>query len=305
MFIGAHESISKGVNGAIKRTIKLKGNAFQIFLKSPQARGDIKIKDDDIQKSVKLMNENNIILVVHSSYLLNFSKPLEENEWAKNAILKDLVFSEKLNAIGCIIHMGKHTKYSQEQGIKYYYDSINSICNEYKGSSKLILENSARQGTEIGYSIDILSKIYENITEENKEKIGFCIDTCHGYAAGYDFCDSNQVIQFFNYFDEKIGLDKLLCIHFNDSKKWCACCVDRHENIGVGYIGKDGLEGFKTIISYLKSKNFQYPIILETPDGGDEIRGKEINLLKEWEENAVQIGSGDSKKKILNVPKKK
>ena len=202
--------------------------------------------------------------------------------------------------------MGKHTKYTQEQGIKYYYESINSICNEYNGTSKLILENSARQGTEIGYSIDMMAKIYENITEENKEKIGFCIDTCHGFSAGYDFCDKNQVIQFFKYFDEKIGFDKLLCIHFNDSKKWCACCVDRHDNIGVGYIGKDSLEGFLTIISYLKSKNFEYPIILETPDGGDEIRGKEIKLLKEWEKNPVQIGSGDSKKKlILNVPKKK
>ena len=198
MFFGAHESISKGVLKALERTIQLGGNSLQIFLRSPRSRNDIKIKDDDVEKSNLFMKKNGIKMVVHSSYLLNFSKKIEDNLWAFNIIIGDLKFSERFNAIGCIIHMGKSLDLTLEDAIDNFCKSINYICENYNGKSKLILENSSRQGTEIGYSMSQISLIYSKI--KYKEKIGICIDTCHAFSAGYNFKSPNQIKLFFTIF---------------------------------------------------------------------------------------------------------
>jgi deoxyribonuclease-4 len=203
-------------------------------------------------------------LVVHSSYLLNFSKPVDANEASFSTIIGDLQFADNLEAIGCIIHMGKHLKLSVDDAFDNYIASVNKICEEKNSNSLLILENSAHQGTEIGYSIDHLARIYDGITEENREKIGFCLDTCHAFAAGY--------------FEEKIGLEKVVCIHLNDSKKKCNSCVDRHERLGVGMIGLDGI---KYILKYLKEMNFGGIVVLETPYDSYESRLEEVGMMKE------------------------
>ena len=135
-----------------------------------------------------------------------------------------------------------------------YIASVNKICEEKNSNSLLILENSAHQGTEIGYSIDHLARIYDGITEENRAKIGFCLDTCHAFAAGYNFCEEDGVTGFFEEFEEKIGLEKVVCIHLNDSKKKCNSCVDRHERLGVGMIGLDGIKYILNIIAFINRK---------------------------------------------------
>ena len=220
--------------------------------------------------------ENNIKLVVHSSYLLNFSKPIDENLQSFNVIIGDLRYSDKLNALGCIIHMGKHLKLDVDTAIQNYIDSVNKICQEKTCESLLILENSAHQGTEIGFSIDHLAKIYQGITDENRERIGFCLDTCHAFASGYDFTDKAKTEQFFTEFDEKIGLSKIVCIHLNDSKKPCNSHVDRHEKLGVGKIGLDGI---KNVVQSLKNISFNGPVILETPYDSFESRFEEVKIV--------------------------
>ena len=302
MFFGAHESISGGVLKALERTKKLGGNSLQIFLRSPRSRNGIKIKDDDVEKSNIFMKENGIKMVVHSSYLLNFSKEIEDNLWAINIIIDDLKFSERLNAIGCIIHMGKCLNLTLENAIDNFCKSINHICENYNGKSKLILENSARQGTEFGYSMSQISLIYSKI--KHKEKIGFCIDTCHAFSAGYNFKSPNQIKLFFEYFEQNIGFNKLLTIHFNDSKKELGCCVDRHENLCKGAIGVEKDIGFHYLINELNRRKFNYPIILETPDGGDNIRGSEIIMLKKWLFQKINIISNSDNKLYLVCKKK-
>lgn len=278
MFIGGHESVSPSILKACQTTTKMGGNALQIFLRSPMRNGPIKLKEKDVEKSSQYLRENEMRLVVHSSYLLNFSKPVEANEASFSTIIGDLQFADNLEAIGCIIHMGKHLKLSVDDAFDNYIASVNKICEEKNSNSLLILENSAHQGTEIGYSIDHLARIYDGITEANREKIGFCLDTCHAFAAGYNFCEEDGVTGFFEEFEEKIGLEKVVCIHLNDSKKKCNSCVDRHERLGVGMIGLDGI---KYILKYLKEMNFGGIIVLETPYDSYESRLEEVGMMKE------------------------
>ena len=278
MFFGGHESVSPSILKACQTTHQMGSNALQIFLRSPMRNGPIKLKPKDVENSNQYLKEKEMRLVVHSSYLLNFSKPLEENGGAFSTIIGDLQFADNLNAIGCIIHMGKHLKLSVDEAFDNYIASVNSICQEKESNSLLILENSAHQGTEIGYSIDHLARIYSGITEENRDKIGFCLDTCHAFAAGYNFCEEEGVTSFFEEFDEKIGLEKVVCIHLNDSKKKCHSCVDRHERLGVGMIGLDGI---KYILKYLKEMNFGGIVVLETPYDSYESRLEEVGMIKE------------------------
>jgi len=277
MFIGANESISKGFSKAVINSLSIGSNALQIFLRTPMRNTPIKIKDDEFTKVLNLLSENNSQCVVHSSYLYNFSKPNDEVDWCINNMKEELNYCDKFNGIGCIIHMGKHLKLSKDDAFQNYIDNINLITNELQTNSKLILENSASQGTEIGNKIEDLARIYEGIIE--KEKVGFCLDTCHLFASGYDLSQPEISKNVINEFDEKIGLEKLLVIHLNDSKKDCGCHVDRHENLECGKIN---LQGLKTFVQTLKEKNYQGLIILETPKDDNDTRQKEVSLIKSW-----------------------
>ena len=228
MYIGGHESISPNVLSACQTTKKMGGNALQIFLRSPRQYGDIKLKDADLEKSFKFLTENDMKIVVHSSYLLNFSRPIEENERALNIILGDLEASTKINAIGCIIHMGKSLKMGVDTGYQNFIDSVNNICEKNKTEALLILENSARQGTEIGYQIDQLSNSIKN--QRRKSSQNRVLSRYVSRFQGYDFNVKEETEKFFEEFDQKIGLNKLATVHFNNSKKVCNCHVDNHDN---------------------------------------------------------------------------
>lgn len=277
MFIGANQSISKSFSKAVLNSTSIGGNALQVFLRTPMRNTPIKIKDDEFSKVLSLLQENNSKCVVHSSYLYNFSKTTDEIDWCISNMKQELEYCDKFNGIGCIIHMGKYLKLSKDNAFQNYIDNINLILNELNTQSKLILENSASQGTEIGNKIDDLARIYDGIIE--KEKVGFCLDTCHLFASGYNLSEPEIAIETINEFDEKIGLDKLLVVHLNDSKKDCGCRVDRHENLECGKIA---IEGLKTFVETLREKNYEGLIILETPKDDNETRQNEISMIKSW-----------------------
>lgn len=277
MFIGANQSISKSFSKAVLNSTSIGGNALQVFLRTPMRNTPIKIKDDEFSKVLSLLQENNSKCVVHSSYLYNFSKTTDEIDWCISNMKQELEYCDKFNGIGCIIHMGKYLKLSKDNAFQNYIDNINLILNELNTQSKLILENSASQGTEIGNKIDDLARIYDGIIE--KEKVGFCLDTCHLFASGYNLSEPEIAIETINEFDEKIGLDKLLVVHLNDSKKDCGCRVDRHENLECGKIA---IEGLKTFVETLREKNYEGLIILETPKDDNETRQYEISMIKSW-----------------------
>jgi len=289
LFLGSHVSIDKGYTNAIIKSKDINANACQIFLKPPlklSAKAKLSITD---YTNLKNVLNNDFKLIIHSSYTINSGKTLEDPKVkiALDNYIDDLEMCNKINGLGCIIHMGKHCNTcSVDESLNYMVNFIKNVYEKTEHlNSKIIIENSAQQGTEIGYNIEQMSIIWNRIPENMRHKIGFCLDTCHGFAAGMDFRCFNKTKDILNEFNDKIGLENLLVIHLNDSKKEFACKKDRHESIGLGYLfdkNKGGsFDGLKVIIEF--AKNNSIPIILETPNKvqsyEDEIKLIRDNLI--------------------------
>lgn len=281
VIFGAHISISKGLVKAVDEAHKLGCKVMQIFSQSPQSfRGISKKNLEAVDKAKERLKHHGIQVVSHSPYLINLAKDPVKEKYVADALKNDLEFINKLEGIGSVVHMGKKIKLTEEKALDNMEKNIKNILNEYKGNSKLILETSCGQGTELLYKIEDLGKFYQRFTDKEKERIGFCIDTCHVFVAGYDMRSAKKVKDFFKLFDENIGLDKLVLIHFNDSDKPFASHVDRHDDIGEGFIGKkDGgsIYGLKEVFKI--AKKLSIPMTLETHD----IEG-DLKNVQSWKE---------------------
>ena len=226
-----------------------------------------------------MLAEKDMQLVIHSSYMLNFAKPPADVEWAVDSLVEDMTVMGKLDGIGCVINMGKQCKMpSEDECLANKITSLTKAIDRSPLNAILILETAARQGTEMCADIDKLGKLYHMFPEKYKERIGFCVDTCHIFAAGYDSRTEEAVEQFLDLWDEHIGLENIVLIHMNDSKDVCGAKKDRHESIGVGEIGKKDLEGFKAWIDFAKDN--EIPVILETPGTTPVV--EEIRMIKSW-----------------------
>ena len=280
LYLGSHMSISKGLKKAVLEAEKNGSNALQIFAKSPQStRYKCKFTDDELAEVRLMLSQKNMQLVIHSSYMLNFAKPPADVEWAVDSLVEDMTVMGKLDGIGCVIHMGKQCKMpSEDECLANKIASLTKAIDRSPINATLILETSARQGTEMCADIDKLGKLYNMFPEEYKERIGFCVDTCHIFAAGYDSRTEQAVEQFLDLWDKQIGLENIVLIHMNDSKDVCGAKKDRHESIGVGEIGKENLDGFKAWIDFAKDN--EIPVILETPGTTPVV--DEIKMIKSW-----------------------
>ena len=281
VIFGAHISISKGLVKAVDRANELGCKVMQIFSQSPQSfRGISKKNIEAVDKARDRLKHHGIQVVSHSPYLINLAKDPVKEKYVADALKNDLEFANKLGAIGSVVHMGKSIKLSEKEALDNMEKNIKNILKEYKGKSKLILETSCGQGTELLFKIEDLGKFYQRFTNKEKERIGFCIDTCHVFVAGYDMRSAAKVKEFMKLFDKSIGLDNLVLIHFNDSDKPFASRVDRHEDIGKGFIGKKeggSLSGLKEV--FKTAKKLGVPMTLETHD----IEG-DLKNVQRWKE---------------------
>ena len=281
VIFGAHISISKGLVKAVDRANDLGCQVMQIFSQSPQSfRGISKKNIDAVDKARERLKHHGIQVVSHSPYLINLAKDPVKEKYVADALKRDLEFVNKLEGIGSVVHMGKSIKLSEKDALDNMEKNIKNILKEYKGKSKLILETSCGQGTELLFKIEDLGKFYQRFTNKEKERIGFCIDTCHVFVAGYDMRTASKVKEFMKLFDDSIGLDNLVLIHFNDSDKPFASHVDRHDDIGKGYIGKKeggSLSGLKEV--FKTAKKLGVPMTLETHD----IEG-DLKNVQSWKE---------------------
>lgn len=264
--LGAHTSTSGGVSKSIDLAEKLGFNAMQIFTKNNNRWFQKPLEEKEIETfKTKLKNSNIKFVVSHDSYLINLcAKDKEILKKSRTAMLDELERCELLGIPHLNFHPGSHLGAGEEDGIKLIAESINIAHDKTKGYKvSSMLETTAGQGTAIGYRFEQLQKIIELV--EQKERMTVCIDTAHIFAAGYDIRDPKNFKQVIKEFDEVIGLERLRCFHFNDSKKELGSRVDRHEHIGKGFIGK---EGFANIMNYKKLQKI--PKILETPKGKDQ-----------------------------------
>ena len=274
--IGAHVSASGGVSNAPLNAAKIGADAFAFFTKNQRqwSSKPLELKEiDNFHKACEAhqIDINNIL--PHDSYLINLGHPEREKlRKSRNAFVEEMSRCEQLNLTKLNFHPGSHLK-QVDEGVclNLISESIN-IALDKTESVTAVIENTAGQGSNMGYRFEHLATIIDGV--EDKTRVGVCIDTCHAFAGGYDLSTYESTRDVFNEFDKIIGFKWLKGMHLNDSKKKLGSRVDRHQSIGKGEIG---MEAFRFILQDPKFNNI--PLILETIDSS--IWEQEIIMLRE------------------------
>jgi len=263
--IGAHESIAGGLHTAFERAEHAGCRVLQIFTKNSNQWRARELSENDIANYKTAASKSNIReVIVHDSYLINLcaSNPFILKR-SREAFCDELNRCEQLGIRYLNFHPGAHTGAGVEAGLKLLIESLNIVHEQTRGINVLsVLETTAGQGTVIGHRFEQLRDIIAGV--DHPERMAVCLDTCHVFAAGYDLRTAAAYNETMMEFDDRIGLDRLVAIHMNDSKKPLGSHIDRHEHIGEGYIGK---EGFRLLMRDERLRNI--PKILETPKGED------------------------------------
>lgn len=260
MRFGFHISIAGGFSKVVGRAEALGCETIQFFSRNPRGWKYGPLDEEDVtlfRRDAETSGINPV--VVHMPYLPNLAHSGGEHfARSVDSIIEDLRRCQKLGAKYLVTHVGKRMESSEEEGIRSVVKALNKAFKEVRNEVLVLLENTAGQGTEIGYTFDHLRQIVSNVRQP--ERLGVCFDTAHGFEAGYDVATKRGLNKALEEFDEKIGLDRLHVLHLNDSKSPYKSRVDRHWHIGQGEIGK---EGFRLIVNHPKLKDL--PGIMETP----------------------------------------
>jgi deoxyribonuclease-4 len=257
--IGAHVSISGGVEKAVEREKDESGNCGQIFAGSPRGWKVSGFEESEGEKFQELREkEDQYPYAIHSTYLVNLATPKDDLfEKSLNCLQAELDAAETLGVEYVVFHPGAHTGSGRENGIERIAEGVDEL--HIPEGVTLLLENTAGKGTTLGKSMGELRQMIEK-AETADEKIGVCIDTCHAHAAGYDLVSEKGFKDFLQEVEEDLGLEKVKVLHLNDSKDERGSEKDNHEDIGYGNIGE---EGFRNVVNSEKLEDL--PMILETP----------------------------------------
>ena len=270
MIIGSHVHFgTEQLYGAAKEAISHNANAFMIYTGAPQNTFRSSIKKEYIDKALELMNINNISIdnvICHAPYIINLANKEKIDSWnfSINFLKNEIKRCEEMGIKYIVLHPGSSVGKPGEIGIANIIEALNLVIND-NDKCMIILETMAGKGSECGRTIEEIKSIIDGVNSNN---IGVCLDTCHLNDAGYDM---NKFDEFLDNFDNLIGIEKIKCIHVNDSKNLIGTHKDRHENIGIGTIGFDNLI---KIINNEKLKDV--PKILETPYVSKEENSKEL-----------------------------
>jgi deoxyribonuclease-4 len=262
-YLGAHVSAEGGVENAPINAKKINATAFAFFTKN-QRRWD---SPPLSAKNIALFKENcakngfmPAQILPHDGYLINLGHPEKEAlEKSRKSFNDEMLRAEQLGLSLLNFHPGSHLNtILVDECLRRISESINLALEKTKGVTAVI-ENTAGQGSNLGFSFVHLAQIIDKV--EDKSRVGICMDTCHTYSAGYDLKTETGYQQTWREFDEVVGAKYLRAIHLNDTKKELGSRVDRHENIGLGFLGKE------VFTRMMKDPRFEnIPIILETPD---------------------------------------
>ena len=275
MKIGAHVGSSGGLTTAFDRAQKIGAEAIQIFGAPPQTWRRRTIREDECDAFRAGIAETGIEPVfLHGPYLINLATDSEEQlKKSTDALSGDLQLASAIGASGVIFHVGSHKGAGFEKVLPQMVAALQAVLDGTPDDAWIILENSAGQGGSVGSKLAELGTI---IKEAGSTRLKVCLDTEHAYAAGYDLADPKGMDDAMSEFDREIGLAQLVAVHANDSKIELGGGVDRHENIGKGYIGR---KGFEVIMAHPAFA--ELPLLLEVPGLEDEGPDKpNVNLLK-------------------------
>ncbi|MBW1980467.1 MAG: deoxyribonuclease IV [Deltaproteobacteria bacterium] len=260
---GAHMSIAGGLHLAFQRIQEVQGDTLQIFTRNQRQWRSPPLSTEEIQKFQQYRRQMHPMPVAaHDSYLTNLAAP--PGELLDKSMLSFAGELQRLEALQIpflITHPGSHLGQGREAGLKRYVRNLDQAISAAAVSQVTILiETTAGQGTNLGSSFEEIAYILEN--SRYSHMLGVCLDTCHIFAAGYDFRSRKAYEATFSAFDKIVGLQQLKFIHLNDSRRPLGSRVDRHQHIGAGHIG---LAGFQLLVN---DPRFQtHPMVLETPKG--------------------------------------
>ncbi len=270
---GFHISIAGGFSKVVERAEVRGCKTIQFFSRNPRGWKYDPLNKKEIEAfRVSVGSSHLFPLFLHLPYLPNLA--CQDSKFYKrsvHSIATDLKRAEQIGAQYLIIHIGHRMESSEDQAIEAVSQGINHAFERVKNSIPLLLENTAGQGTEIGYRFEQLRRIIDGVQEQ--KRVGICLDTAHCFEAGYDLSKKDGIEQTLESFDHTIGMERLHLLHLNDSKTPLGSRKDRHWHIGEGFIGR---EGFRSLINHPLIK--ELPGIMETPrkDTVEDLKNMEV-----------------------------
>lgn len=262
-YFGAHVSASGGVENAVRNAQEIGATAFALFTKNQRQWLAPKLTEEQIatfRNAMQSAGYTASVVLPHDSYLINLGHPDEDGlEKSRESFFEEMHRCELLGLDRLNFHPGSHLKRIDDEGsLRRIAESINMALERSKGVTA-VLENTAGQGSNLGYKFEHLAYIIDRV--EDKSRVGVCLDTCHTFAAGYDLRTKEACDKTFAEFDSIIGFSYLRGMHLNDAMRPLGSRIDRHSPLGDGEIG---WECFRYIASDPRFDNV--PLILETPD---------------------------------------
>lgn len=270
MIIGSHVSFGKEqLLGSAKEALSYGANTFMFYTGAPQNTIRKDIDENLTKEALRLMSENNINIdnvICHAPYIVNLANNLDERKYnfSITFLKNEIARCERIGIKYMVLHPGSSVGIERKTALDNIIFGLNRIITK-DTKVTVLLETMAGKGTEIGCTLEEIKYLLDGVEEQ--DKIGVCLDTCHLNDAGYNMQD---FANFLNEFDKIVGLNKVKCVHINDSKNPFSSHKDRHANIGFGTLG------FDTILSIIKNESLKdIPKILETPYIGETDDDKE------------------------------
>lgn len=275
MIIGCHVNFTnEQLLGCVKQALNYGVNALMFYTGAPQNTIRKSIDENLLAEARKLMDENKFLMsnvICHAPYIINLANNISEDKWqfSISFLKQELSRCKKMGVKYIVVHPGSAVGLEKEVALTNIADALNFIIED--DGVMVLLETMAGKGTECGCTLEELKFIIDRVNSNN---IGVCLDTCHLNDAGYDM---SKFDDFLDLFDNIIGLDKIHCVHLNDSKNSFGTKKDRHENIGFGMLG------FDTLVKVAYNERLkEVPKILETPwlDKKFPLYKEEIEMVK-------------------------
>jgi len=273
--LGSHVSVAGGLEKGVQRAIDVGCDCLQIFSKNNNqwAAKPLTVEAVSLWKSA-LADSGLIHPIAHASYLINLASPKDDlYRKSIDGLVLEMQRANQLELEGLVVHPGAFTDSSESEGIARVIDAVSEVLALVPpGSCRLLLENTAGQGTCLGHTIKQLSQMIEGI--HDPRRVGVCLDTCHAFAAGYEIRTTRGFAQLRGEVDDCLPPGAVAALHLNDSKKPLGSRVDRHEHIGRGEIG---LAAFGHLLS--DPVLGILPGYLETEKGIDEESGEDWDVI--------------------------
>jgi deoxyribonuclease IV len=275
--VGVHVSIAGSLDLAVDRAKDAGCDVFQMFSRNPRGWAYLPLSDEIADRFRKKVKTTGILPVDHMPYLPNLASPKPEvYEKSVTALVAELDRCGRLGIPYLVTHLGHHLGDGMAGGRSRVIKGINSALSSSGADAMLLLENTAGEKNSVGSSFEHIHAIMEGLDET--KRVGVCLDTCHAFAAGYELRTPEGIEETLGQLEELIGLRNLKVIHLNDTKGEKGSALDRHEHIGMGFIGEDG---FRHILHHKVFSSL--PLVCETPvDERRDDRGN-IRVVRDLE----------------------